>query len=132
MEYLSNLPPLSQKCKKTQNSLRLNTVVLIKDQKKPRLVWALGKVVRLFKGIDGKVRAVQLKTERGLLVRSINHICLLEDSSSAGKTIINADKVKVPDVYQNSLEPDVAGPSEERSVTTRSGRKVKPKNKMDL
>ena len=88
------------------------------------------------KGIDGKVRAVQLKTEKGLLVRSINHICLLEDSgendSLAGKTIINADKVQVSDVSQNSLQPYVAGPSEERSVTTRSGRKVKPKNKMDL
>ena len=136
-EYLRNLPPLTHMGKRANNSLKLDTVVLIKDQKRPRLVWALGRVIKLFKGVDGKVRAVQLKTEKGFLVRSINHICLLEDPSetdlcSANTSAGNADNVQVSDVTQNTLETHFDESSEEHSVTTRSGRKVKPKNKMDL
>ena len=67
MDYLRILPPLSHKSKKGENSLNLNSVVLIKDQKKPRLVWSMGRVTKLFKGIDGKVRAVQLKQKRVFL-----------------------------------------------------------------
>ena len=136
-EYLRKLPPLTHMGKRANNSLKLDTVVLIKDQKRPRLVWALGRVIKLFKGVDGKVRAVQLKTEKGFLVRSINHICLLEDPSetdlcSANTSAGNADNVQVSDVTQNTLETHFDESSEEHSVTTRSGRKVKPKNKMDL
>ncbi|GFO17393.1 gypsy retrotransposon integrase-like protein 1 [Plakobranchus ocellatus] len=80
-EYLRNLPPLTIKSKKTNNRLQLDSVVLIRDEKKPRMWWPLGKVVKLYNGIDGKVTAAQLKTEKGLITRSINHICLLEDSS---------------------------------------------------
>ncbi|RUS75782.1 hypothetical protein EGW08_016443 [Elysia chlorotica] len=89
-EYLRNLPPLTLKSKKSNNCLELDTVVLIVDEKKPRMWWVLGKVVKLYKGIDGKVRAVQLKTQKGLITRSINHICLLEDSSSDPLTADNA------------------------------------------
>ncbi|GFO25744.1 hypothetical protein PoB_005224900 [Plakobranchus ocellatus] len=36
-EYLRNLPPLTLKSKKTNNSLQLGSVVLIRDEKKPRM-----------------------------------------------------------------------------------------------
>ena len=143
VEYLRNLPPLTHMGKRATDSLKINTVVLIKDQKRPRLVWALGRVIKLFNGIDGKVRAVQLKTEKGFLVRSINHICLLEDSgendiissanSLTGNTSIKVDRMQETDVSQNSLVvPHVGESSVEHPVTTRSGRKVKLRNKMDL
>ncbi|GFO14327.1 Gag-Pol polyprotein [Plakobranchus ocellatus] len=80
-EYLRNLPPLTLKSKKTNNRLLLGSVVLIRDEKKPRMWWPLGKVVKLYNAIDGKVRAAQLKTEKGLITRFINHISLLKDSS---------------------------------------------------
>ena len=41
------------------NRIRMNEVVLIKDTKKKRQHWLLGRVVELFPGSDGKVRAVK-------------------------------------------------------------------------
>ena len=137
-DYLRNLPPLTQTMKKAENTLELNSVVLIKDEKKPRLVWALGKVTKLFEGIDGKVRAAQLKTEKGTLVRSINQICLLEGSSP------NSIEVPLPvvgaivdNVQSHSAElVESAGPPKVSShgqvCTTRSGRQVKPKKKLNI
>ena len=137
-DYLRNLPPLTQTMKKAENTLELNSVVLIKDEKKPRLVWALGKVTKLFEGIDGKVRAAQLKTEKGTLVRSINQICLLEGSSP------NSIEVPLPvvgaivdNVQSHSAElVESPGPPKVSShgqvCTTRSGRQVKPKKKLDI
>lgn len=64
-EYLRNLPPVTAKNSKTNGSLEVGSLVLIKDQKRPRMLWALGRVVKLYKGIEGKVRAVAASNPEG-------------------------------------------------------------------
>ena len=61
-------------------------VVLISDKNLPRVGWQLGLIVKLFRGSDGKVRTVELRTAKGLITRAISHLyplelhCDLEDS----------------------------------------------------
>ena len=61
-----------------KNFLALGQVVLIADKTRPRVVWKLGMIVKLFEGRDGKVRSVELKTENGLIVRPISLLYPLE------------------------------------------------------
>lgn len=104
----------------------------------------MGRVTKLFKGIDGKVRAVQLKTEKGFLVRSINHLCLLEDSNKnetpfttnnlQGKNSFSPEAAKeiVSEISDQTVIPKVVDTQVEHSIKTRSGRHVKPTNRIDL
>jgi len=150
-EYLRNLPPLTHKSKKTSNNLKTGSVVLIKNEKKPRLIWSLGKVNKLFKGIDGRVRAVELKTEKGILIRSINHLCLLEEPTVASPLDVtltgkSGDQNKESDSLTDkdldmeselvssdvSYEKHVGTRLKDSCVQTRSGRTVKPVKRMDV
>jgi hypothetical protein len=67
-EYLH---ALTQRAKWTEDSkpLNVNSVVLIKDDNRPPLQWALGRVVTLHPGPDGVVRVATVKTARDLLVK---------------------------------------------------------------
>jgi hypothetical protein len=76
-DYLHNLPPVVNKLQ-AKGNLTTGSVVLIKDENMPRLKWPLGLVVKLFPGKDGKVRCVELKTSRGIVVRSIQKLCDLD------------------------------------------------------
>ncbi|GFO18177.1 Bel12-ag transposon polyprotein [Plakobranchus ocellatus] len=149
-EYLRNLPPLTLKSKKTNNSLQLDSVVLIRDEKKPRMWWPLGKVVKLYNGIDGKVRAAQLKTEKGLITRSINHICLLEDPSHdplmenishqsqqhSPSHAHTSNDSEPPSTDQREEIPSHEVPKQIRpkigAIVTRVGRNVKPRQILDM
>ena len=123
----------------------MNSVVLIKDDKKPRLVWALGKVLKQFKGIDGRVRALQLKTEKGVIVRSINCICPLEGTGVNETTPDIQNQLVDPTMNRKlnvesedkvsekvSSEPISSTIREKNPVRTRSGREIKPKQVIDL
>ncbi|GFO46523.1 ankyrin repeat protein [Plakobranchus ocellatus] len=149
-EYLRNLPPLTLKSKKTNNSLQLDSVVLIRDEKKPRMWWPLGRVVKLYNGIDGKVRAAQLKTEKGLITRSINHICLLEDSSHdplmenishqsqqhSPSHAHTSNDSEPPSTDQREEIPSHEVPKQTRpkigAIVTRVGQNVKPRQILDM
>ena len=75
-EYLHTL---QQRCKWTKSppNIQLNTLVLIKNEQKPPLEWALGRVVTLHPGNDGVVRVVTLKTQHGTLQRPVVKLCPL-------------------------------------------------------
>ena len=64
---------------KFENRIRIDEVVLIKDTKKKRQHWLLGRVVELLPGSDGKVRAVRLwRGDRRYAVHSLNHLYPVE------------------------------------------------------
>ena len=65
--------------RKQQNlSIKVGTVVLIREEGKSRLQWPLGVVTRVFEGRDGLIRAVELKAIKGLLTRTIQKLHKLE------------------------------------------------------
>ena len=64
---------------KFENKIRIDEVVLIKDTKKKRQHWLLGRVVELLPGSDGKVRAVRLwRGDRRYAVHSLKHLYPVE------------------------------------------------------
>ena len=52
-------------------------IVLIHDAG-ARLCWKLGKIIELFKGVDGHVRVVKLKTSAGITTRPVIKLYPLE------------------------------------------------------
>lgn len=78
-EYLLSLrsanicPPNSN-----ASQFKINDIVLIHDDKRPRNVWVMGKILELMPGRDGKVRACMIKTPTGTLKRPIQLLYNLE------------------------------------------------------
>ncbi|KAG1656183.1 hypothetical protein GQR58_024091 [Nymphon striatum] len=58
------LPTCVDKLKKSGN-LNIDKIVLICEDNVPRSKWSLGKVVEVYPGRDGRIRAVALKTAKG-------------------------------------------------------------------
>ncbi|XP_068229312.1 LOW QUALITY PROTEIN: uncharacterized protein [Palaemon carinicauda] len=75
--YITNLPQVvkgfNKKCDLSKGDL-----VLIKEDNLPRLKWPLGVIVDVFKGRDGLVRFVRLKTKKGEMTRPIQRLYNLE------------------------------------------------------
>ncbi|GFY25290.1 integrase catalytic domain-containing protein [Trichonephila clavipes] len=60
-----------------KDNVKLNTMVLIKDDNLPVNKWSLGRITKLVPGTDGKVRVVEIKTNKGKIKRSIGKVCVL-------------------------------------------------------
>ncbi|GFW84254.1 integrase catalytic domain-containing protein [Trichonephila clavipes] len=75
-DYLNNLQQRN-KWQFHKDSVKLNTMVLIKDDNLPVNKWSLGRITKLFPGTDGKVRVVEIKTNKGNIKRSIGKVCVL-------------------------------------------------------
>lgn len=58
-------------------NIKLNDIVIIKNQSSSPLDWPLGRVVDLFPGSDGVVRVVQLRTATSTLTRPVNKLLLI-------------------------------------------------------
>ena len=79
-EYIRNLPPCTGTGR--QGDLKVGSVVLVHDEmERSRLKWPLGVVIRVFPGRDGVVRTAEVKTRKGVFVRSIQRLHDLEVSS---------------------------------------------------
>ncbi|GFT39614.1 DUF5641 domain-containing protein [Trichonephila clavipes] len=61
---------------------KIGEVVLVGDDNKKRLFWALAKIIELIPGRDGKIRTVRLKTLYGKILRPIQRIHSLEIRSN--------------------------------------------------
>ena len=61
-----------------RRNLKIGDIVLLIDDDIPRNRWLLGRVLEVFKGSDGNVRTVKVKTGQTTLIRPINKLCLLE------------------------------------------------------
>ncbi|XP_030746817.1 uncharacterized protein LOC115875489 [Sitophilus oryzae] len=81
-EYLGNLQQRS-KWRIRADSIKINDMVLVKEDNTPPMKWQLGRVVELHTGSDGICRVVSLKTASGLIKRSTSRVCVLpfEDSN---------------------------------------------------
>ena len=78
-EYLPRLQERTKWFYKTRN-VQEGDLVLIVDATQPKNEWPLARVSAVFKGSDGQVRTVKVKTRNTELKRPINKICILEVS----------------------------------------------------
>lgn len=86
VEYLTSLQ-VRQKWQETQKSMKINDIVVVKDENSSPNQWLLGKVIKTHPGSDGKVRVVTLKTKSGEMKRPIHKVCILpvaNDDSTVG------------------------------------------------
>ncbi|GFV25994.1 integrase catalytic domain-containing protein [Trichonephila clavipes] len=75
-EYLSQL--IQKHNEKQSREPQIGEVVLVGNDNKKRLFWALAKIIELIPGRDGKIHTVRLKTQHGKMLRPIQLIYLLE------------------------------------------------------
>ena len=81
-EYLNDLQRFN-KWRRPKRCLRVNDIVLIKDNRTPPCQWPLGRIIRTHPGPDQLVRVVTVKTKTGTFVRPIVKLCLLAPSEGA-------------------------------------------------
>ena len=74
-----------------KNRIKVDDIVLIKDVMKPRAFWSLGRVTRLFPGIDGIIRSAMVKTAKTTSHHSIKHLYPMELSISHSGSLETED-----------------------------------------
>ncbi|GFV92229.1 integrase catalytic domain-containing protein [Trichonephila clavipes] len=79
-EYLSQL--IQKHNEKESRDPQIGEVVLVGDDNKKRLFWALAKIIELIPGRDRKIRTFRLKTQHGKMLRPIQPIYPLEIRSN--------------------------------------------------
>lgn len=84
IDWLSHLQSRPKWNSPTTN-LKLNDMVLIRDDRSPPNKWLLGRAVELHPGDDGLVRVVIIKTKNGNYKRSISKICRLPIDNECGE-----------------------------------------------
>ncbi|XP_047991118.1 uncharacterized protein LOC125230126 [Leguminivora glycinivorella] len=71
---LQNRPKWRKDCK----NIEVGTLVIVKDDNVTPLRWPMARVVEVFPGVDGKVRALSIRTPKGSVIRtSIYKVCVL-------------------------------------------------------
>ncbi|XP_049865557.1 uncharacterized protein LOC126366489 [Pectinophora gossypiella] len=78
-EYVSQLQHRI-KWKTRGDTLKLNSLVVLKDDNLPPLKWKLGRIVAVYPGADGISRVADVRTAGGVLRRSFTRICPLPEA----------------------------------------------------
>jgi len=86
-DYVNTLQQRT-KWRKAQPSVKLSSMVLIRNETLPPCKWELGRVIQIFAGSDGLVRVVLVKTATSELKRPISKLCVLP---------VNEQPVNAPD-----------------------------------
>lgn len=128
VDYLRNLPPSVPKFK-CKGGLRVGSIVLIHEDNVPKLQWTLGRVTKLFYGPDKKVRSVEMHTPKGPLIRSIQRLHELEYLYHPPEEHCTTP-VEKPEIKQ--VENPANAVLENLPKVTRSGRRVKPVERLDV
>ncbi|XP_050065528.1 uncharacterized protein LOC126554498 [Aphis gossypii] len=76
-EYLNQLQVRVKWAGTKGPSIKIGTVVIIRDSNLPPLQWRLGRVVKLESGTDGVVRAASVQTNSGVWKRAVRLLCPL-------------------------------------------------------
>ncbi|XP_050344657.1 uncharacterized protein LOC126769788 [Nymphalis io] len=84
-EYISELQ-IRIKWRSCKGSLKLNSLVLLKEDNLPPLKWRMGRIVAVHPGPDGIIRVADVKTSNGVVRRSFSKICPLPDLSEDGNS----------------------------------------------
>lgn len=58
-------------------NIPVNTLVILKEDNLPPLLWKMGRITEVHPGADGIVRVVSVTTTSGVLKRSVRSICIL-------------------------------------------------------
>lgn len=82
-EYVSELQQRI-KWRTNKDALKINSLVLLKEDNSPPLKWRLGRVVAVYPGTDGIVRVADVRTATGVVRRSFSRICPLPVFSASG------------------------------------------------
>lgn len=75
-EYLKELHKRF-KWKYPKKDIQVNDLVVIRNEKLPPNEWRLGRVVKVHCGPDQRVRVADIKTQAGILTRSVIKLCVL-------------------------------------------------------
>ena len=86
-EYVTQLTAYKKWAQITP-ALQVGDLVLVSDDRLPRLRWKLGRIQEIFKGRDGLVHSALVKTSQGVFRRRITVLHMLEaaDTLKADKT----------------------------------------------
>ncbi|XP_050359301.1 uncharacterized protein LOC126779429 [Nymphalis io] len=84
-EYISELQ-IRTKWRSCKGSLKLNSLVLLKEDNLPPLKWGMGRIVAVHPGPDGIIRVADVKTSNGVVRRSFSKICPLPHLSEDGNS----------------------------------------------
>ncbi|XP_046970589.1 uncharacterized protein LOC124537742 [Vanessa cardui] len=75
-EFISELQQRT-KWRSCKDNLKLDSLVVVKEENIPPLKWRLGRIVAVHPGSDGIVRVADIKTSAGVIRRAFNRICPL-------------------------------------------------------
>jgi hypothetical protein len=115
-EYLSLLVQRGKDPKSPP--IQVGDVVLVGADNKRRLEWPLARVVELLPGTGGHVRAANVKTAHGVMLRPIRRLFPLEVSSAVMSPPVSERVRKIAVKSKSTVEA-------EPEVVTRVGRKVR-------
>ena len=135
-----------------EQRVQLGEVVLIVDENARRPVWRMGVIAELFPGRDGVVRAVSVKTTRGVFKRAVQKLCALEicedvdvpanpaasDGTNEESGVLQPEEIEAGALIMEPPEPvESAPPSRGENVgeeiaRTRSGRAVRPVRRLGI
>lgn len=76
-EYLGSLQERSKWKQNSGIQLRVNQLVLVKQQNLPPLQWVIGRVLEIHPGSDNVVRTATIKTAKGTYVRPLLKLAIL-------------------------------------------------------
>lgn len=78
-EYINQLNqiPKTMKSAVSPEMVKEGTLVIIKEDNVPALMWPLGRITEVYPGVDGVVRVVNVRTPRGIFKREVRKICIL-------------------------------------------------------
>lgn len=141
LEYLGLLRQNTKKIRNNKN-ISIGDIVLVENRNLKRIFWPFGKIIEVFPGKDGIIRLVKVKTQRGEILRPVQRLYSLEIASTLAEPLRSASsKVVKTAVDEKEKEPrekllnQSNQPNEDRkrpTVQTRTGRPVKPINRLNL
>ncbi|XP_064646267.1 uncharacterized protein LOC135499453 [Lineus longissimus] len=79
-EYLPKLTQRHRWLTDPVKTVSEGDLVMLMEDNLPRGKWELGRIIALYPGDDGKVRAVDVKTPRNVFRRPVTKICILEEN----------------------------------------------------
>lgn len=92
-EYLSEIVN-RPKWHEDPPKIQVGNLVILVDHTTSRREWQRGKIVRVHEGPDGRVRSVEVMTNRGKLIRPVSKLAILEVKSSTEESVTVEENVK--------------------------------------
>lgn len=137
-DYIVNLPPVvkgfNQKCK-----IDVDSVVLIREEKIPRLQWPIGVIVKVYPGRDGLIRSGDVRTKKGVFNRSIQTLHDVEINNKLDTNVRNPSRLvsgsaPCDSAVNDEVSEQISDTNDKNDVSfyTKRGRLVKKPHRLDL